>query len=202
MAERVGADAEGLARAVAALVAGQVVAFPTDTVYGLGVDLSNAAAIARLYAVKDRPAHLPLIAMIATADEAASIVLPTDEARRLMARAWPGALTLVMAAQSGLPPAVLGPGETLGVRVPDHPLTLALLRAFGRPLATTSANRSGQPAALTADEVLEALGDRVAVVVDGGRAPGGVASTVADVTVSPPRVLRAGPVSLADLLAE
>ena len=119
------------------------------------------------------------------------------EAERLASRFWPGALTLVVSKRPDVPESV-SPTATVAVRVPDHPAALALLSASG-PLAVTSANRSGEPSAVTAEEVLGAIGGRIDLLLDGGRSPGGVASTVVDCTVQPPRVLRAGPVSEADI---
>ncbi|HEX6548310.1 MAG TPA: L-threonylcarbamoyladenylate synthase [Candidatus Dormibacteraeota bacterium] len=172
---------EGVARAAELVRAGEVVAFPTDTVYGLA---AVPEAAEKVYAAKRRPADKQLIAMAASVEPVAELVEIDERARELMERWWPGALTLVLRTHSGAPP-------TLGVRIPDHPLALAFLRAVGRPVLTTSANLSGSPPAMTAQEV--AL-EGVAAVLDGGRAPGGRPSTVLDLTTEEPRVVRAGPV--------
>jgi len=151
-----------LAEAVAALRAGGVVAFPTDTVYGLAVLPGGEGKVLKL---KGRPAGMPLILMVAQPSQAEAFVTVDRRARWYMERWWPGPLTLVLASAQG----------TLGVRVPDHPLALELLRAAG-PLLTTSANRHGEPPAMTAEEAARLPG--LAGVLDGGRAPGGEPSTV------------------------
>jgi L-threonylcarbamoyladenylate synthase len=151
-----------VAEAAAAIRAGGVVAFPTDTVYGLAVLPGGHAKIRE---IKDRPAHLPLILMVADIPQAEGYVAVDPRARKYMERWWPGPLTLVLPAADG----------TLGVRIPDHPLALELLRAAG-PLLTTSANRHGEPPAMTAEEASRLPG--LAGVLDGGRAPGGEPSTV------------------------
>jgi L-threonylcarbamoyladenylate synthase len=151
-----------LAAAVGALRAGGVVAFPTDTVYGLAVLPGGESQV---HAVKGRPAELPLILMVAEPAQAEAFVTVDRRARRYMERWWPGPLTLVLPAGEG----------TLGVRIPDHPLALELLRIAG-PLFTTSANRHGEPPAMTAEEASRLPG--LAGVLDGGRAPGGQPSTV------------------------
>jgi L-threonylcarbamoyladenylate synthase len=190
------ADAAGIARAAEIVIAGGVVVFPTDTVYGLACDLRNADAVARVYQIKGRPARMPLIAMIADAEAWPSVAAAAPHgAKALMRRWWPGPLTLILPAGPDIPDLVLGGGATLGVRIPDHPAALALLRAAGRPLATTSANRSGAPAALTASEAADQLGDAVDLILDAGLSPVGQASTVLDCTVDPPRILREGPVT-------
>jgi L-threonylcarbamoyladenylate synthase len=173
--------AAGVERAAELILAGEVVAFPTDTVYGLAA-LPEAAE--RIYAAKRRPAEKQLIAMAPAPAELERLVVADSRARALMRRWWPGPLTLVLPTRSGDPP-------TLGVRIPDHPVALALLAAVGRPVLTTSANLSGEPPAMTAAEVTL---EGVAAVLDGGRAPGGQPSTVLDLTAQEPRVLRPGPV--------
>ncbi len=157
-----------------------MVAFPTDTVYGLAA-LPGAAG--RIFAAKDRPDDKQLIAMAASPMAFEGLVEVNATARALMERHWPGPLTLVLPTRSGHP-------ATLGVRVPDHPLALELLSAVGEPVLTTSANRSGEPPALTAGDVRL---PGVAAVVDGGRAPGGVPSTVVAVEGRRVRVIRPGP---------
>ena len=169
-------------RAAELIRGGEVVAFPTDTVYGLAA-LPGAAA--RIFAAKHRPDDKQLIAMAASPTAFEGLVEVSSKARALMERHWPGPLTLVLPTRSGDPP-------TLGVRVPNHPLALELLRAVGEPVLTTSANRSGEPPALTADEVRL---PGVAAVLDGGRAPGGVPSTVVAVEGERLRLIRPGPVT-------
>ena len=194
------ADAAAVARAAVVVKAGGVIAFPTDTVYGLACDLRDAAAVARVYALKGRPARMPLIAMLADAEVWPTVAAAaSDTATALMRRWWPGPLTLILPAGADIPALVLGGGTTIGVRIPDHPVALALLRAAGRPLATTSANRSGAPAALTAQEAADQLGDAVDLILDAGPAPVGQASTILDCTTDPPKLLREGPVTRAML---
>lgn len=192
-------DEAGLATAAALLRQGEVLGFPTDTVYGLAALARDRVAIRRVYEIKGRPLNQPLVLMVDEPGEVANWAHTDLRARRLMERWWPGPLTLVLPAHGRLrPPLVGGRPRTLGVRVPDHPVALALLREVGEPLATTSANRSGEPEALTALEAGWLEG--VAAVLDGGRAPGGVPSTVLDLSGPEPRVLREGAIPAADLL--
>jgi len=190
------ADEIGLARAVEVIVHGGVIAFPTDTVYGLGCDLFNTGAVERIYAIKGRPARLPLIAMFAEIEQWPRVAAALPKmARVFMDRWWPGPLTLIVPARADIPARVLGGGTTIGMRIPDFAVARQLLRLVDRPLATTSANRSGRPAGCTANEVAESLGDAVDLILDGGPSPQGVASTVVDCTTDPPRVLREGPIT-------
>lgn len=163
------------------LLKGGIVAFPTETVYGLAASASDAEAQYRIYEIKGRPRSMPLILMVAEPDELDGWVEVDDRARRFMIRFWPGPLTLVLK-RPGEPP-------TLGVRVPDHPLALRLLRIAG-PLMTTSANLSGESPALTAEEAARLPG--LSGAVDGGRVTGGVPSTVLDLSGAEPTVLREG----------
>jgi L-threonylcarbamoyladenylate synthase len=182
-----------LAAAVAALRAGDLVVLPTDTVYGLAAHPDLPAAIARVYAVKERPAEKALPLLVESATQAATVCAVSPLAERLMARFWPGGLTLVL-------PTHREPG-TLALRMPDHPVPLALIRALGAPLATTSANRSGQPSCTTAAAVRTQLPAGYAVLIDAGPSPGGRDSTVLDLASSPPRVLRPGAIATAELAA-
>jgi L-threonylcarbamoyladenylate synthase len=189
-----------LDEAVEALRRGEVIAFPTDTVYGVGAHAFLPRAVERLYAVKDRPSRLaiPLLLPDAEAMGAVCADVPAP-AREIAARFWPGALSLVLLRAPSVPEAVSAGGPTVAVRVPDHPFVQELCRKLGAPLAATSANLHGQPAPVTAGEVMAQLAGRIPIILDGGRCPGGVASTVLDLTVSPPAVLRAGPISAAQL---
>ena len=197
--ERLKADAAGLARAAELLRGGAVVAFPTDTVYGLAAVPDQPAALARIYAVKGRPAELPLVLMVDSIEQAARWAQIDERSRQLMDRYWPGPLTLVVPASgAAAPPLTAGEPPTIGVRLPAHAAALALVRAAGGALATTSANRSGLPPALAAEHLLDLEG--VAAIVDGGRSPGGRASTVLDVSGDEPRVLRDGPVPRSRLM--
>lgn len=172
--------------------AGELVVFPTDTVYGIGCDARNPAAISAIYAAKGR-SSLKAIPLLLAGDDVISAVATTvsPEAEALARRYWPGALTLVVQRQAELPEE-LGGGETIAVRVPAHDELRAFIRECGGFIAATSANLSGQPDALDAQTAAEYLGEVVALVVDGGRAAGGIPSTVVDSTVEPPIVLREG----------
>lgn len=188
-----------LDEAVNAVARGQVVVLPTDTVYGIGADAFTPAAVAALLAAKGRGRQMPPPVLIP--DQRVLDGLATGvagAARSLAAAFWPGALTLIVRAQPSL---AWDLGETRGtvaLRVPDHPLALALLRRTG-PMAVSSANRTGHPAATSAAEAAEQLGDAVAVVLDGGPTPGNVPSTIVDATGDRLRVVRLGALSLADL---
>jgi L-threonylcarbamoyladenylate synthase len=191
----VATDAD-IARAVAALRRGGLVAFPTETVYGLGADAANVGALARLYAVKGRPPDHPVIVHVAAPtllDGWAGEV--GAAARRLSDALWPGPLTIVVRRAAHVPDAVTGGGETVGVRVPDQPVALALLREFGGGIAAPSANRFGRVSPTTAEDVRSDLGDDVDVVLDDGPCAVGVESTIVDCTGSEPVILRPGGVS-------
>jgi L-threonylcarbamoyladenylate synthase len=185
------AQAEVLAAAVAALRGGELVVLPTDTVYGLAAHPDWPDAIARVYAVKERPAEKQLPLLVDGAGQAATVAQVSPLAESLMARFWPGGLTLVLATREG--------ADTVAVRMPDHPVPLALIRALEAPLATTSANRSGQPSCTTAADVQAQLPGGYAVLIDAGMSPGGRDSTVLDLTHSPPRILRPGAISADEL---
>ena len=197
-------DDGDVARAVAVLRGGGVVAIPTETVYGLAADVANAAAVARVYAIKGRPPDHPLIVHahdIAALDGYAAEITPA--LRALAARFWPGPLTAIVARGPRTPRAVTGGQDTVAVRVPDHPLARAILAAFGGALAAPSANRFGRVSPTSAEHVRADLGDDVDLIVDGGRARVGIESTIVDLTGTVPAVLRAGaitPSQLADAL--
>ncbi len=193
------ADATAIVAAADLLRRGLPVVLPTDTVYGVGVLPFDAAAVERLYEVKGRPAEKGIPILLGDVADVAHVagIIPSAAAA-LMAHFWPGPLTLVVPRRPELP-ANLSPDDTIAVRVPDHAVARALIRAAGGALATTSANVSGRPPARAADEALAALDGRVAAVLDDGPSPGGVASTVVDCTVDPPVVRRVGPLSAADL---
>lgn len=184
-----------LNRAVELLKDGGVVAFPTDTVYGVGVDPLQPQAVRKLYRIKGRPDNKPIAILVGSIEDVERVAQsPSEPFSRLADRFWPGGLTLIVEARD-LPPEITAGGSTVGVRMPNHPLTLELLRAFGGPIATTSANRSGENPATSAEEVDEQLGDRVNLIVDGGDTITKVASTVLNLSVSPPRILRHGGIS-------
>jgi L-threonylcarbamoyladenylate synthase len=191
MTDRLTADPDGIGRAVEILRRGGIVAIPTDTVYGLAISWERAERLPALYALKRRPPEKQIAALIASLEQVTAGGWVADERSvRMAERFWPGPLTLVFGGS-------VGPsGTTQGFRVPDHPVALDLIRAAG-PLLATSANLSGEPDTLDADDVLIAFATRqaeLAAIVDGGRVPGGIASTVVDLTVSPARIVRNGPI--------
>ena len=176
---------------------GRLVALPTETFYGLGANALDPDAVARVFQAKARPAGLPLLVLVdSTAMVRAVAADIPPRAERLMARHWPGALTLVLPARPELPPALTGGTRTIGVRLSSHPLARALVRSAGLPLTAPSANRHGAGSPRTAVEVAASLGDAVDLIVDGGPTLGGLASTVVDLTGPRPRVVRAGAVTL------
>ncbi|HEX9038642.1 MAG TPA: L-threonylcarbamoyladenylate synthase, partial [Ktedonobacterales bacterium] len=192
-----GEPARRIARAAGLLRAGELVAFPTETVYGLGADATNAEAVARIFVAKERPRSDPLIVHIPGVEDLASVAreippVAWDLARRF----WPGPLTLVLPRAPRIPAIVTAGGVTVGVRAPAHPVAQALLRAAGVPVAAPSANRFMRTSPTTAAHVLEDLDGRIACVLDGGPCGVGVESSVLDLTTSPPRLLRPGAVTL------
>jgi L-threonylcarbamoyladenylate synthase len=195
--DRLPATADGLAAAAAILVDGGLVAFPTDTVYGLGCAASRPQAIEAIYALKRRPPEKRVAILVGSLDAVDLDAWQVDDrARDLASRYWPGALSLVL-------PSRAGDDASQSFRAPDHPVALALIEAAG-PMYVTSANVSDEPDTLDADDVLIAFAtqrDDLAGVVDGGRVPGGVPSTVLDLGVTPARILRPGPVS-AEMLSD
>jgi L-threonylcarbamoyladenylate synthase len=192
---------DAVARAVAILQRGGIVAIPTETVYGLAADLGNAAAIARIYAIKGRPADHPLIVHAHDMDALDGYAVFPPALTALAQRFWPGPLTAVVKRGPRTPRTVTGGQDTVAVRIPAHPLALAILSAFGRPLAAPSANRFGRVSPTTAQHVRDDLGDTVELVVDGGPARVGVESTIVDLTASVPAVLRAGAITPSELSA-
>ena len=191
-----GTDEAALAAGAHALAAGRLVAFPTETVYGLGAAALDPVAVARIFAAKGRPTDHPLICHVASAEDLDHLVAGVTPAARALAGAfWPGPLTMVMPRSPAVPDAVTGGRDTVAVRVPAHPVALALLRAFGGPVAAPSANRFGRPSPTTAADVEDELGDEVAVILDGGPCEIGIESTVLDLTTDPPQVLRPGRIS-------
>ena len=197
MTERLGCDAAGIARAAALLRAGELVAFGTETVYGLGADATNAKAVAGVFDAKGRPHFNPLIAHYPDAAAAFAQVHGHAMAAALAGAFWPGPLTMVLPRRVTCPVALLaGAGlDSLAVRVPAHAAALALLDAVGRPVAAPSANRSGQVSPTSAEHVLAGLDGRIAAVLDAGPCPVGVESTVLDLTGERPFLLRPGGVT-------
>lgn len=195
-----GPDA-GIDAAVAAIAAGECVVLPTDTVYGIGADALSAEAVQRLLDAKERGRDLPPPVLIAEPAMLRSLADEVSEAAEALAAAfWPGALTLVVSSQPNLRMDLGDRGDTIAVRIPDHEFTRELLRATG-PLAVSSANTHGNPAATSAQQARDQLGDRVAVYLDAGAGTSPVPSTIVDVTCDPPRVLREGRITREQLLA-
>ncbi len=192
--ERLAPDAPGIARAAALLAGGGLVAFPTETVYGLGADARNGRAVAAIFEAKGRPRFNPLIVHVASAEAAAALIDLPEAGRRLAAAFWPGPLTLVapIRAGAGIADLVTAGLPTLAVRVPEHKLALALLRAFGGPVAGPSANPSGTVSPTTAGHVLDGLDGRIAAVLDGGACPVGIESTIIGLAPDAPALLRPG----------
>jgi L-threonylcarbamoyladenylate synthase len=189
-------------RAAEILRAGGLVAFPTETVYGLGADASNPKAVARLYAVKGRPADHPVIVHFASAGEAFSFAKHVpDAARKLAAKFWPGPLTLILNASDKAKPFVTGGQPSVGIRVPSHPIAQQLLKAFGGGVAAPSANRFGRVSPTTAAHVREDLGQDVDLVLDGGPTEVGIESTIVDLSGNAAVLLRPGTISQAELQA-
>jgi L-threonylcarbamoyladenylate synthase len=185
-----------LARAVDVLRAGGLVAFPTETVYGLGADAASPDAVQRLFAVKGRPADHPVIVHLGDAAQLDEWGVEIDDTARTLTRAcWPGPLTVVVRRAPHVPDAVTGGLDTVGLRVPDQPVALALLREFGGGVAAPSANRFGRVSPTTAADVFADLGDDVDVILDGGPCRVGVESTIVDCARDEPAILRLGGVS-------
>jgi L-threonylcarbamoyladenylate synthase len=179
-------------KGVKILQMGGVIAFPTDTVYGLGADAFNATAAEKIYEIKKRPKHRQLPLLIADVEQLTTLAKPISEIAWFLARRfWPGGLTLVLPKKDSLP-VHLASGPTIALRVPNHPVCLALIQHLGNPLIGTSANISGQTPALTAEEVGQQLGGKIDFIINGGKCPGGKESTVADVTCESLVILRQG----------
>lgn len=188
-----------IASAIEILRSGGLVAFPTDTVYGVGSLAFDEKAVESIYAAKERPVEKAIPVLIGDPEDLGKVAeeIPTI-ATRLISRFWPGPLTVLVPKKPSLP-MVVSATSTVGVRVPDHELARALLRSAG-PMAVTSANLSSQPSPTTAEEVMAQLGGRIAMIIDGGRTPGGIPSTLVDCTGNEIQILREGPISKEQLL--
>jgi len=182
--------------AIDILKSGGVVAFPTDTVYGLGANPSNEQAVEKIYRVKKRARNRPLPLLLADKSDLTRVATVVPEvAWRLAEHLLPGGLTLVLRKSAWVPSAVTAGGGTIAVRIPNHHIPIALIQGLGTPLVGTSANISGKPSPLTANEVHEQLGEEVDLIIDGGECPGGIESTVIDVSGEVPTIIREGAVS-------
>lgn len=194
------ASPTAVAEAARVILSGGLVAFPTDTVYGVGAHAFQPAAVGRTYSAKGRPEEKAIPLLLARTEDASLVADPiSSEAWALMERFWPGGLTLVLRARPEVPEVVTAGSGAVAVRFPDHRTAVALIAAVGAPLAATSANRSGLPSPVTAQEVLRDLGGKVELILDGGRCPGGVPSTVLDLTQAQPRILRRGAIAREEL---
>ena len=197
---RVPATADNIARAVELLRAGELVALPTETVYGLGADALNPQAVGRIFAAKGRPADHPLIVHLPDAEHLPRWARSIPREAAALARAfWPGPLTLILPREADVPDAVTGGQDTVGLRVPDHPVALALLRALDSGIAAPSANRFGRISPTTAAHVEEELGAAVAMILDGGPCSVGIESTILDLSRDAPVILRPGAITAEDI---
>ena len=187
-------------QAITVLKRGGIVACPTDTVYGVGAAINIERAVERVYQIKGRPHIQALPILLADKSEIAEVAKDVPPiAWRLADRFMPGALTMVLPKADSVSAIVTGGLKTIAVRIADHPIPIAVVRGLGVPIVGTSANRSGSPSALTAEEVRAQLGDRVDMIIDGGRCPGGRESTIVDLTGEMPLILREGPISREEL---
>ena len=186
--------------AVNVLKKGGLVAYPTDTVYGLGASMASIKAIERIFEVKDRPKGMAMPLLVANREQIKKLVINIPpSAWLLMYNFLPGALTIILNKSDIVPDVITGGSKTIAVRIPDHPVPISLIKGLGQPIVGTSANLSGQPSALTAEEVRMQIGDKVDMVIDGGSCPGGIESTVVDVSGRKPVVRRLGAISLEQL---
>lgn len=184
-------------QAVTLLRAGQVIIFPTDTVYGLGAHGFIPSAIEKLFALKGREPRKAIPLLLASTEDVTKVAVDIPPiAWRLAERFWPGPVTIVLWKAAAVLDVLTAGGDSVAVRIPGHDMALQLITALGAPLAATSANLSGQPEAVTAEEAQAIFGNQVSLILDAGRCPGGVPSTVVDVTVFPPLIRRRG--ALAD----
>lgn len=185
---------------ISVLKQGGIIALPTDTVYGLGASANIPQAVERVYEVKKRPRHMPLSIFLAHMSQISDVAELIPPVAWLLAEKFlPGALTLVLHKSRSVPDIVTAGGTTVAVRIPAHPVPIALIEGLGAPVLGTSANLSGRPSALTAAEVYSQLGDKIDLVIDGGQCPGGRESTIVDVTGETPVVLREGAILVAEL---
>ena len=192
-------DPETIKNALKVLRAGGLVAFPTDTVYGVGALVFDEKAVESIYAAKERPVEKAIPVLIGDAEDLTKVAEQVPSlASKLVARFWPGPLTVLVPKKPSIPQ-VVSATSTVGVRVPDHEVARALLRLTG-PMAVTSANISSQPSPTTAEDVEAQLGGRIAMIIDGGNTPGGIPSTLVDCTGSEIQILREGPLTMEQLL--
>jgi L-threonylcarbamoyladenylate synthase len=187
-------------KAISILRKGGLVVYPTDTVYGLGASMANIPAIERIFQVKGRPKGmaLPLLLSDSSQIELLAKSVPTS-AWHLIKKFLPGALTIILPKSDAVPDIITGGGKTVAFRIPNHPVPLALIRGLGKPIVGTSANLSGQSSPLTATEVQDQIGDKIDMLIDGGRCPGGIESTIIDLSGEKPIIRRQGAITLEKL---
>jgi len=186
--------------AVTILKNGGVVAYPTDTVYGLGACMTDINAVDRIFQVKGRPKGMALPVLLADMKQIEKIVTDfTPAAQQLAKECFPGALTIILPKNDGVPDIITGGGKTIAFRIPNHPVPLAIVKGLGKPIVGTSANLSGHPSGLTAAAVREQIGDKIDMVIDGGKCPGGIESTVIDLSGEKPVIRRQGAIPIEKL---
>jgi L-threonylcarbamoyladenylate synthase len=187
-------------KAISILKQGGLVAYPTDTIYGLGACITNTQAVERIFHVKGRPKGMALPVLLADSRQIREIVKSIPPVvKRLADEFFPGALTIILPKADALSDVITGGGRTVAFRIPNHPVPLALIRGLGQPIVGTSANLSGRNSSLTAVEVQAQIGDKIDMVIDGGRCPGGIESTVIDLSGEKPIVRRKGAISIEQL---
>jgi len=193
----------GLKKAADIVLSGGAVAFPTESFYGLGVNALDKEAIERLFLIKKRRADNPVLILISSVRDLSQYVVNiTDTARRLIERFWPGGLTMLFEARQNIPPILTAGTGKIGIRLSSHPVARGLAEVAGLPITGTSANVSGEAPCIEAREVFDSLGEAVDVILDGGKTEGGKGSTILDVTVTPPEILREGMVDREELTIE
>ncbi len=179
---------------------GGVVAIPTDTVYGIAASLAHPQALDRIFEIKGRPDRMPLPVLVSSVDALSHLVVLDNAVIPLLDACWPGPLTVVLPASARVPERVLGPGHTIGVRIPNHPIAIEVIDKAGGAIACTSANRTGEDPGRTATEVATSIGDRLDLILDSGRTPGGVSSTVVAIDGATLRFIREGAIPMVEVI--
>lgn len=193
-------EASILKKAVEILKKGEVIALPTDTFYALGADGLNPEAIKKVYEIKGRDYKKPILLLIADREQLASLVSKIPSvADKLISYFWPGPLTIIFKASGEIPSLLLGEGDKVGIRIPDNLVVREISRILGGPITGTSANLSGKPSPFSAETLVSSLGEKLALILDAGITPGGLASTIIDVTTIPPRLIRKGKISVEEI---